>query len=114
MSKLIRNLTDSTYHADQEATCFDHNFVKSTNFSASRPSWNAELRDLALGAKSNFQIANFHAEISRNFSKCVVPTGWLTKLRLRATVAQEKLNFKMEIDLNFRSQNWSKYQEKRI
>ena len=23
-------------------TCFDHNFLKSTNFSASRPSWNAE------------------------------------------------------------------------
>ena len=49
-------------------TCFDHNFLKSTNFSASRPSWNAEWRDLALGAKSNFQNANFHAEISRNFS----------------------------------------------
>ena len=52
----------------QETTCFDHNFLKSTNFSASRPSWNAEWRDLALGAKSNFQSANFHAEISRNFS----------------------------------------------
>ena len=49
------------------STCFDHNFLKSTNFSASRPSWNAEWRDLALGAKSNFQSANFHAEISRNF-----------------------------------------------
>ena len=48
-------------------TSFDHNFLKSTNFSASRPSWNAEWRDLALGAKSNFQNANFHAEISRNF-----------------------------------------------
>ena len=32
-------------------TCFDHNFLKSTNFSASRPSWNAEWRDLAVGAK---------------------------------------------------------------
>ena len=26
----------------QEATCFDHNFLKPTNFSASQPSWNAE------------------------------------------------------------------------
>ena len=55
-------------------TCFDHNFLKSTNFSASRLSWCTARRDLALGTKRKKLNANFDDEISRGPAR-----GWRSR-----------------------------------
>ena len=46
----------------------DSTFLKSTNFSRNRLSKSKTQRDLAVGAKRKMLSADFHAEVSRNFS----------------------------------------------
>ena len=54
----------------RKATCFDHNFLKSTNFSVSRLSNSTAQRDLAVGAKEkvrkDFDGANEPTKLFRS------------------------------------------------